>query len=70
VSQTAEDGEVLSQQRIELRPGIRKEDRSWQPVRILLKPASNGFLDFQYEADEDSTRGTGAFAQPLLRPID
>jgi 4-amino-4-deoxy-L-arabinose transferase-like glycosyltransferase len=70
VSQAAEDGNVLGKQRLVLRPGIREEDRVWQPVRIILKPISRGFLDFQYETGEDSSLGTGAFAQPLLRPID
>jgi 4-amino-4-deoxy-L-arabinose transferase-like glycosyltransferase len=70
VSQTAEDGSVLAEQRLLLHPGIRKEDRNWQPVRILLKPDSGGFLDFEYEAGGGGAPGIGAFAQALLRPIN
>jgi hypothetical protein len=70
VSQRAGDGSVMGEQRVALHPGIRKEDQSWQPVRITLKAVSGGFLDFQYLGGEDAGEGRGAFAQPLLRPID
>jgi hypothetical protein len=69
VAQTAGNGSLLSEQRITLCPGIRKEDRIWQAVRLALTPVSKGFLDFRYNAGGGISRGTGAFAQPLLRPV-
>jgi hypothetical protein len=70
VSQTAENGSIAGEQRIMLYPGIKKEDRNWQPIRLILKPIAKGFLNFQYNAGGNVPQGTGAFAQPLLRPVD
>jgi 4-amino-4-deoxy-L-arabinose transferase-like glycosyltransferase len=69
IRQLEKDGRVLTGHRVMLCPGIRTEDRVWQPVRLTLVHAPEGILDFRYSSGADAQHGTGAFAQALLRPI-
>ncbi|MBZ5498514.1 MAG: hypothetical protein LAP85_19125 [Acidobacteriia bacterium] len=62
-------GKILSRIEKGLCPGTRKEDREWQPVRLLLPAsvAAGETLAFRYGASGPSGI-TGAFAQALLTP--
>jgi hypothetical protein len=70
VRQLDADGGVLIESHIALKPGINKEERKWQPVKIVLKPAQNYFLDFGYHSTDGESGGAGAFAQAILTPAD
>jgi len=62
VRQLETDGSVLAEFHVELKPGIRKEDRDWQPAGIILKQTQNGILEFRYTRTGKECDGTGAFA--------
>jgi hypothetical protein len=71
VSQLEKDGRrVLAESRIVLHPGIRKEDRDWQPVHLVLSQAPEGILEFRYASSEKAPARLGAFAKPLIKPVD
>ena len=68
ICQLGEDGTILSESRIALQPGIKIEDRDWQPVQMVLKHTSSGALVFRYTCSAAGSAGTGAFARSLVMP--
>ena len=70
IRQLEADGRILNESRITLQPGIKKEDRDWKPVSMVLRLAPGGVLDFQYSCVGRNAAGTGAFAQPFLKPVN
>jgi hypothetical protein len=62
-------GGVVAGFRKALNPGIEKQDRGWQPVRLLLEGRKQGAetLELRYECDEAGATGTAAFAAAYLR---
>jgi hypothetical protein len=50
-------------------PGLRKEDRGWQPVRLLLERSDQdpSTLELSFGSEEKAAVGTGAFAEAFLR---
>jgi 4-amino-4-deoxy-L-arabinose transferase-like glycosyltransferase len=67
IRQLGEDDRILAESRITLRPGVKKEERDWRPVRLLLKQTwKGGALDFHYSCARSKSPGTGAFAQSIL----
>jgi hypothetical protein len=70
IRQLEADGRILAEFRLTLRPGIKKRERDWQPVRLVLRQTQKGALDFRYSCTEKEPRGTGAFAQSILEPAD
>ena len=69
VRQLETDGSVLAESRITLQPGIRKQDRDWRPVVMVLRKTQNGALEFRYSRTGTETTGTGAFARSILKPV-
>jgi 4-amino-4-deoxy-L-arabinose transferase-like glycosyltransferase len=70
IRQLGEDGGVLAESKVTLRPGTKNEERDWQPVQMVLNPTLRGVLDFRYFcAGKGSAVGTGAFAQSILEPV-
>jgi 4-amino-4-deoxy-L-arabinose transferase-like glycosyltransferase len=69
VSQRDASGKIVAQVRRILNPGLRKEDRQWQPEHILLQgtPEGEGILEFRYECDKRGASGVGAFAEAFLK---
>jgi 4-amino-4-deoxy-L-arabinose transferase-like glycosyltransferase len=70
VSQLGEKGDVLGSRRLTLRPGMRLEDRDWQAIRLPIIPTPAGVLEFRYSSSGNSSSGTGAFAQSLIRTVE
>lgn len=68
IHQLDRQGGILARQDIVLYPGLRPEDRKWQPVRLALMPDPGSVIEFRYRSDDKELQGTGAFAQSLLRP--
>jgi hypothetical protein len=52
-----------------MNPGLRKEDRGWQPVRLLLQRSTEAplTLELSFDSEAKSMAGTGAFAEAFLR---
>jgi hypothetical protein len=69
VRQMGVEGNVLAESHITLQPGIREQDRAWQPVEMALRKVEKGILEFRYTKTGKERAGVGAFAQPVLRPI-
>jgi hypothetical protein len=70
VRQLGKNGVIFSKQRLVLHPGIRKEDRVWQLMPIVLKPVPEGFLDFSFESGQKRASGAGAITQSAIRVVD
>ena len=68
IRQWDKNGSVTVERLLSLRPGIRKEDRDWQPLQLILKEAAGGVLEFRYGGT--SATGIGAFAGSIIRPMD
>ena len=68
VLQRDKNGSAIVERLLNLRPGIRKEDRDWQPLQLILKEAAGGVLEFRFSGT--SATGTGAFAGSILRPMN
>jgi hypothetical protein len=68
ISQKDAAGKLVSHFLKTLSPGINKEDRQWQPVRILLPGLheGTGALEFRFQCDEPGASDIGAFAAALL----
>jgi hypothetical protein len=62
-------GQILARFDKTLSPATRKEDREWQPVRLLLPASIMGAdaLEFQY-LTQGKSGITGAFAQAIIVP--
>jgi hypothetical protein len=62
-------GQILARFDKALNPATRKEDRDWQPVRLLLPATVMGAstLEFHYMAQRESSF-VGAFAQAIIVP--
>ena len=69
VRQTDLAGAILASFSQALNPGLRKEDRRWQPVRVLLQGSDRAptVLEISFACDEKGAGGMGAFAEALLR---
>jgi hypothetical protein len=61
-------GGVLASCSRTLNPGLRMEDRRWQPIRVLLQGSDQvpTVLELAFACDEKNG-GLGAFAEALLR---
>ncbi len=57
-------GEVLARFERTLDPGVRREDRGWQPVSLRFEGGSGGVVEFEVGGGPG---GKAAFAQALLR---
>jgi 4-amino-4-deoxy-L-arabinose transferase-like glycosyltransferase len=70
IRQLEADGSIMAESSITLQPGIKRADRNWQPVRVVLGRTMKGALDFRYHCVGGDSKGTGAFAQATLAPAD
>ncbi len=64
-------GKELSRSKCSLQPGVHKEDRGWQTIRIRLAPRSGSgdLLELSFRTIPPGAPVTGAFAEALLRPV-
>jgi hypothetical protein len=69
IRQLGSGGTVLADFSKSMNPGLRKEDRGWQPVRLLLQRSSQVplTLELSFDSEEKGAAGTGAFAEAFLR---
>jgi hypothetical protein len=69
VRQLGSGGTVLAGFSKSVNPGLRKEDRGWQPVRLLLQRSTRAplTLELSFESEQNTAAGTGAFAEAFLR---
>jgi hypothetical protein len=70
IRQLHKDGKVLAKSISILQPGTYRDHRDWQTVEMILEPSPECILEFSYSVREKESRGTGAFAQAILRPLD
>lgn len=65
-------GRILNNFSRTLKPGMRKEDRGWFRVRLLLQGREQGAesLELVYQSSDKNSLGTGAFAEAILRRIE
>ncbi len=69
IRQTDGRGAVLAAFSQSMNPGLRKEDRRWHPIRLLLQGAGREplMLEMSFSCDEANNSCTGAFAEAFLR---
>ena len=69
IRQADSRGSVLAEVNETVNPGLRKEDRLWHPVHLLLRGAGREplMLELSFSCDEPCNACTGAFAEAFLR---
>jgi 4-amino-4-deoxy-L-arabinose transferase-like glycosyltransferase len=70
VRQIDPEGKILAESNVTLHPGIREEDRQWQPIVMALRKTQEGILEFRYSRTGKAADGVGAFSQAVVMPID
>lgn len=70
VSQLDRGGRLLAENRLALHPGVRKEDRDWKPMNLRLSRMEEGILEFRYISGNKDRGQIGAFARPVIKPVE
>ena len=70
IRQCDANGAVLTSYRKMLDPGLRKEDRVWQPVRLELRSRREGAETLEFRYSSRIKAGTIAFAGCYLRKVE
>src|SRR4029453_6192079 len=70
IRQCDANGAVLTSYRKMLDPGMRKEDRVWQPVRLELRSRREGAETLEFRYSSRIKAGTIAFAGCYLRKVE
>jgi hypothetical protein len=70
IRQFGQKGSHLVSSAITLKPGLRRDDRAWQPMKLMLQGsgAETQTLELSFECEGGQTGATGAFAEAVLRP--
>jgi hypothetical protein len=70
IRQCDANGAVLRSYRSVLDPGLRKEDRVWQPVRLELRSRREGVETLEFRYSSRIKAGSIAFAGGYLRKVE
>jgi len=63
-------GEIIATAHLEIAPGLKEQDRGWQPLVVPLRGRREGgdSLELRFMSNGKHDRAVGAFAEPILLP--